>query len=439
MQIPTLCICLSITGGCLIYLGWLSYKLLLILLAILTMGILGLMVLERRAKSHLRMARAEFDHLVGHFRTLTEGAKELRLHRSRREAFFSNALKMTAEMVKQHNVAGGTRYAMLGGINQVLYFFVIGFTLLGVPIFISDISNRVLVGYALTLLYMRGPLITIIGMIPTFGMAKTSLEKVEALGLVLSFTDSSDIAPVRPASSWHRVDLSGVTHSYYSEEGSDSFILGPIDMRLVPGEVIFVVGANGSGKTTLAKLMTGLYAPESGEISIDGERVEEANRDHYRQYFSAVFADFYLFDHLLGLGDSGIDEQANRYIEQLQLSHKVRVVEGKLSTTELSYGQRKRLALLTALLEDRPIYVFDEWAAGQDPLFKELFYVQFLPELRARGKTVVVISHDDRYFHVADRIVKLEYGRIEFDKNSEARHSLSVPGESSDYSALAGD
>ena len=111
-----------------------------------------------------------------------------------------------------------------------------------------------------------------------------------------------------------------------------------------------------------------------------------------------------------------MDRQAQKYLKQLQLDHKVKIEQGKLSTTTLSQGQRKRLALLTAYLEDRPIYLFDEWAADQDPNFKEIFYTQFLCELKNRGKTVLIISHDDHYFHLADRIVKLNYGKVEYDK-----------------------
>jgi putative pyoverdin transport system ATP-binding/permease protein len=128
-----------------------------------------------------------------------------------------------------------------------------------------------------------------------------------------------------------------------------------------------------------------------------------------------VFSDFHLFESLLGLEGPELDERAREYIGQLKLTPKIEVKDGALSTLDLSQGQRKRLALLTAYLEDRPVYLFDEWAADQDPLFKEVFYYQLLPELKAKGKTIVVISHDDHYYHVADRIVKLEYGAVEYD------------------------
>jgi putative ATP-binding cassette transporter len=160
-------------------------------------------------------------------------------------------------------------------------------------------------------------------------------------------------------------------------------------------------------------LITGLYTPQSGEIRLDGTPITDDNREWYRQHFSAVFSDFYLFGRLVGLTNNNLDTRAQQFLVQLQLNHKVEIKDGVLSTTALSQGQRKRIALLTAYLEDRPIYLFDEWAADQDPYFKRIFYTQILPELTKRGKTVLVISHDDRYFHAADRIVKLEYGRLE--------------------------
>jgi putative pyoverdin transport system ATP-binding/permease protein len=209
-----------------------------------------------------------------------------------------------------------------------------------------------------------------------------------------------------------QIEIHQATHSYQHAEEDTTFTLGPIDLTLHPGELVFIVGGNGSGKSTLAKLLTGLYVPDSGEIRLDGAVIDDLNRELYRQLFSTVFADFYLFDRLLGLQLADVDTQAQTYLEQLQLTHKVSVQNGKLSTTALSQGQRKRLALLTAYLEDRPIYLFDEWAADQDPFFREIFYQQLLPELKQRGKAVLVISHDDRYFHLADRVLKLDYGKI---------------------------
>ncbi len=189
-------------------------------------------------------------------------------------------------------------------------------------------------------------------------------------------------------------------------------MLGPLDLEFRRGEVLLLVGANGSGKTTLAKVLTGLYPPEAGAVWVDGREITQENRDAYRQLFSAVFSDFFLFDSLLGLPAEDLAAKARYYLERLQLDHKVSIVGDRFSTIALSQGQRKRLALLTSFLEDRSFYVFDEWAADQDPVFKEFFYRELLAELKARGKAVLVITHDDRYFHLADRLVRLDYGQV---------------------------
>jgi putative ATP-binding cassette transporter len=197
------------------------------------------------------------------------------------------------------------------------------------------------------------------------------------------------------------------------------FQLGPLSLTLKPGELVFVIGGNGSGKSTLAKIITGLYEPQSGEIYLNKTPITQNNLEWYRQHFTAIFSDFYLFESCLGFNDPNLDEKINAYLRKLQLAHKVQAKDGVLSTISLSFGQRKRLALLSAYLEDRPIYLFDEWASDQEPEFRELFYKQILTELKEQGKIVIVITHDDRYFHLADHLIKLDYGKIQFERTSE--------------------
>lgn len=190
---------------------------------------------------------------------------------------------------------------------------------------------------------------------------------------------------------------------------------------------MFLIGGNGSGKSTLAKLITGLYWPTGGHIRFAGQRITPQNRRWYQQHFSTIFADFYLFERLLGL--SPPQSALQTYLQQLQLDRRVRIQAGHFSTTDLSQGQRKRLALLAAYAENRPIYLFDEWAADQDPAFRELFYTRFLTDLTSQGKTVIVISHDNHYFHLADRLIKLDYGQIEYDKSTLSSTQIQSGGE----------
>lgn len=418
LDLPNFCINITITLGCVLYLGWLSAMMLPALIVFLVLVVFSVKFLQRRATKYMKAGREDWDVLVGCFSALTEGAKELKMHRARRESFFNEVLQPAALSFREHSVVGRRLLGVTASWIQVLYFVFIGLALFLLPTLEGN-QSQILIGYTLTVLYMRTPMSILMEIIPSFIRANIAMRKVEQLGLTLANSRTEDPCPGQsePDADWTTLELSGVTHTYRQEKEDRNFILGPMDLTLTPGELIFVAGGNGSGKTTLAKLITGLYTPESGEIRLNGVPVTDYNRDHYRQHFSVVFSVPYLFKQLLGLGNPSLDERASNYISQLHLDHKLEVKNGKLSTTDLSQGQRKRLALLTAYLEDRPIYVFDEWAADQDPIFKEIFYLHLLFELKARGKTVIVITHDDRYYHVADRLIKLENGHIELQQN----------------------
>jgi len=272
--------------------------------------------------------------------------------------------------------------------------------------------------YTLVLLYMNGPIGAISSLVQTFGRGAVAMTNIEELGLALQPVAASD-ARTRPrpqaaARPWRHIDLADVTHTYSGEDGT-RFVLGPLTAHFERGEIVFITGGNGSGKTTLAKVLCGLYTPDSGTMSVDGVPVTADTREAYRQRFSAVFSDFHLFSRLLGIAGPDVDGTARRHLELLQLRHCVDVRDGVFTTLQLSQGQRKRLALLVARLEGRDIYLFDEWAADQDQTFREHFYRRLLPELRDAGKTAFVISHDERYYDAADRLLKLELGQIVSD------------------------
>src|SRR5882672_10599399 len=442
--VPILCINLAVVIGCLVYLCWLSCLAFLAVLGFIVLGMASSQLPIVAATSSFRQAREEEDNLFGHFRALVEGIKELKIHRHRREVFLTDALQSTATSFRRHNIKGMAIYTVASSWGQLLVFVVIGlliFLLAGV----GDVTTLTLTGFALTILYMMTPLQVIMNTLPNMGRASVALNKLAQLGLSLAASTENEIAVEDETTAaqdrelaCESLELVGVKHAYYLEGEDNNFNLGPVDLTFQRGEVVFLVGGNGSGKTTLAKLLIGLYSPEEGDICLNGQRITDANREFYRQHFSVVFSDFYLFESLLGLDSPELEIKGRDYLKRLQLDHVVQIKDGALSTTKLSQGQRKRLALLTAYLEDRPIYLFDEWAADQDPLFKEIFYLQLLPELKARGKTVFVISHDDHYYFVGDRIIKLDYGKLEYDqRNTDARSSsaeLAVASPSSDRS-----
>jgi putative ATP-binding cassette transporter len=412
-DIPVLCVNVAVAISCLFYMAWLSVAMFLAVAAAIILGIISYQLPVVKSFQYLRMARQEGDHLYEHFRALTEGIKELKIHSGRRKAFLKDVLQVTSVSFRQQNISGLRIYTIAASWGQLLVFVVIGL-LVFVLADRFGVNHTVLTGFTLAVLYLTTPLQVIMNALPDIGRANVALKNVEGLGLTLVSSDSEKDSEhlLDTKSRWDSLELKGVTHAYRREGEENTFLLGPIDLTLRQGELVFLTGGNGSGKTTLAKLIIGLYSPEQGEIRFKGERITEDSTDAYRQLFSVVFSDFYLFDSLLGLQADQLDAEAHKYLATLHLDNKVSINNGVLSTTTLSQGQRKRLALLTAYLEDRPIYVFDEWAADQDPQFREIFYYRLLPDLKAQGKTVLVISHDDSYYHIGDRIIKLDYGRV---------------------------
>ncbi|MDB6034964.1 MAG: transporter ATP-binding protein [Verrucomicrobiales bacterium] len=414
LAVPVTAVNLAILAGGAAYLGYLNWHIFLLMGVFILIGALGYRFLLERGHHFLMQAREEEDQLFRFFRGLTEGIKELKMHRERRLTFLEDGVEAATTRFQNNNVAAEHSFIIAQSWSHFLFFTLIGLLVLVMPT-IAPVSKESLTGYIITILYLMGPLAGVLSSISAFSRASVSLQKVESMGMSLS-EHSSEKAPISPATGTavqvDTVELVNVTHSYHHEKDDSQFVLGPINLTFRTGDLVYLVGGNGSGKSTLAKIICGLYQPEAGQIRLNGKVVTEKNRDDFRQCFSAIFSDFYLFDNLMGLQSASLDTQAQEYLEQLHLSHKVKVVDGRLSTTALSQGQRKRLALLTAYLEDRPFYLFDEWASDQDPIFKDIFYTRLLPDLKARGKTVLVITHDDKYFDLADRIIKLDFGKL---------------------------
>ena len=412
--LPQLAVNLAVVAGCGAYLAWLSWPVFVGVVFVTALGALGYKLLNERAFNVINASRDARAALFERFTALSDGTKELMMHRARRGEFLRDEIATAAATYRHHNLAATKQHALADAWTQGLYYAMIGLLLFAFPVF-AHMSPQTSTSYIIAMLYVMGPVWSIIQSLPTINRGQVALARIEALGGQLATPIDESALQCAPALHRPTIELNGVSFTYGNSESSDertnAFTLGPLDFRLQPGELVFVVGGNGSGKSTFVKLLTGLYAPDSGSIKIADTAIDDAGRAWYREHFSVVFSEFHLFSTLHGLDSSDLTATAEHYLRLLEIDHKVSLRGRAFSTLALSQGQRKRLALVTAYLEDRPVYVFDEWAADQDPAYKALFYTKLLPDLRARGKAVVVITHDDRYFHLGDRVLKLEDGR----------------------------
>ncbi|QGM46679.1 cyclic peptide export ABC transporter [Methylocystis heyeri] len=394
------------------YLAYLSLPLLGFVLFFVVFGVLSYQFAQAQAMRWFALARETDDALFRHLRALTEGYKELMMDARRRTAYLEADLERTARLLRNRLNRANVIAVLANNWSETLYYVCIG-AILFVAARLVETPQATLIGFTLAILFIGGPLSVIFNGIPAIAKGVVALRNIEALRL-----ESSDnpLAPVdRPVegASPQTLALAGVTYRHQGQGENGGYPIGPFDFVIRPGELIFLTGGNGSGKTTLALVILGLYAPTTGEVRIGGERVTDGNREAYRQNFSAVLSDSYLFDSLLGYGEGAQREQAEALLAMLELDHKLRIDGGRFSTIDLSRGERKRLALLAACLSDSPFFLFDEWAADQDPKFRDFFYRRLLPDLKARGKTVIVITHDDRYFRFCDRRLHLTVGQLE--------------------------
>jgi putative ATP-binding cassette transporter len=284
-----------------------------------------------------------------------------------------------------------------------------------VPVFSETLGGASITKTVTALVFVIGACFGLVQTIPLLGAANAAANHVVQLeaGLQATIAVAQIGAPQAP-SRFHEIEMRNVVFRYIDRSSDTVFQVGPVDFALQSGELVFITGGNGSGKSTFLKVLASLYKPDAGEITFDGIRLNEETREAYRQLITAVFVDYHLFQRLYGIPEPDPAE-VERLLALFRLEDKTRLNDREFDTLQLSTGQRKRLALIVSLLEKRPILLLDEWAADQDPEFRRKFYFDLLPALNRAGKTVVVITHDDRYLEELDlpaRRLRMDEGRF---------------------------
>lgn len=417
---------LSVAGFA--YLAWLSLPLFQVIFGWLAFTVFIGWFLLKRTHAEIVLAREAEDALYQDYQAVLDGRKELRLNRVRAQRFYEEEFSRDAAKNRDHD----TRADIYNGANDnwanAMILGSIGLVFL-LAHGAAWAPAEVAVTFALTILFLRAPLSNLIMAVPSLVAGNVALLKLKSLDLA-EFHSSFENAAEAIPDNWKTINLEHIHYQYHTAASDKGFAVGPVDLCINRGETIFIIGGNGSGKSTFIRILVGLYTADDGLIQVGDRVIDETAHTSFQQLFSTVFTDYYLFSALLGPDDKcASQEEINAWLAELAMDDIAAIDNGRLVNTQLSQGQRKRLALLVAILEKRPILILDEWAADQDPQFRRLFYMHLLPELKNSGVTIIAVTHDDRYFHVADRILKMENGQLyELDGQHDARDALSVVG-----------
>ncbi|WP_248767171.1 cyclic peptide export ABC transporter [Pseudomonas sp. MWU12-2345] len=410
------------------YLAYLSWVVFAVTVGLMVVGVALYLFFFLGGISFSHKVRDEFTSFNEYTHALVFGLKELKLNGIRRRWFSRSAIQESSTQVARYNFIERLWYTAADNVGQLTLSLLIGCLLFVAPM-LGVIDTNTMTASVLVVLYIMGPLSLLIGAMPLLAQGRIAGSRLADFGFSINgphpepealASESANVLRLDHKKSWDSIQLRDVHMNYQDLLTGTGFGLGPIDLTVRAGELIYIVGGNGCGKSTLAKVICGLYIPQGGQVLLDDKLINEESRSDYRDLFSAVFSDFHLFNRLIGPDEEedASTELAQKYLATLGLEDKIKIEGLGYSTTKaLSYGQQKRLALVCAYMEDRPIYLLDEWAADQDPPFKRFFYEELLPDLKRRGKTVLIITHDDQYFQLADRIIKLVDGKIVSDVN----------------------
>jgi putative ATP-binding cassette transporter len=378
-----------------IYVAYLSLLAFAVSIVILVVAGMIFHAKSQKLAAETRQA-AEWDNrLFDRLMDLLDGFKEVRLNRSRSDHLFDDVVEVsrTAANIKIRSQSESYKQLVF---SQSSMYLLLAAVVFAVPTF-SATKGGSITQVTTALMFVVGVCMGLVQTIPILLAANAAADKIDRLEARLRAIAAADeVDTAQLPTRFEKIEMRDVVFSYLDKSSETVFRIGPVDFTLQSGEIVFISGGNGSGKSTFLKVLAGLYEPDSGDIFLDGMRIDDSNRDAYRALMSAIFVDYHLFQRLYGIADPGPVE-ISRLLTLFRLSDKTRLKNGEFGTLDLSGGQRKRIALIVSLLEKRSILLLDEWTADQDPDFRRKFYDELLPELQRAGITVVVISHDDRH------------------------------------------
>ncbi len=402
---------------CFIYLGFINIYGLLVSLCVIVFASGLYFVVGRAANRIWEQTRDIQNIFFKYINDIIYGFKELNLSR-RKQNEFSEDMSQSCLQYRDKRVHADMKFANAFILGELLFTIVIGTVTFFFPLLFDGIGSATLRSYVFVFLYMTGPVNAVLNSIPNLIQMNVSYNRLKLLSTELTTMENTEAKTLKALGENNTVNLKLIDVEFeYKNSDSELFKVGPINLEFKSSEITFITGGNGSGKSSLAKLVTGLYKPEEGKILFNGRSIDTEN---LKQMYSAIFSDFYLFEKLYGIEYEHKNKEIEEHLSLLHISDKVKVDNGVFSSTKLSTGQRKRMALLISYLENKPIILFDEWAADQDPEFRKYFYMTLLPELKQKGKCIIAITHDDSYFHVADKVIKMEMGKIVKQEEKDA-------------------
>lgn len=400
--------CITILGT-LAYLIYLDIRIFTFVLLALIFSVMTYQLPSFFSMRYFKRYRTACDDAQKGFMDLVMGAKELKLNDRMAQSFFDEAIVRPENEIITTHLKGNFLFVLAENYGSLISFLVIAVVVFHLP-YIYDLQPAELFGIVMVLLYLTGPVGLILSAMGEIKLGKISLANIKKYYPLLDAEKNIKAdEPLNP--NWDVIKVKHLSFNYSAEHFN--FSISDICFEILPGEIVFITGSNGSGKSTLSKCLSLHYTPTSGGIYFGDQLLTEKNLKAARGSISAIYADFYLFDKIYSCNITEKRETIDHYLNLLELKGKVSIEDdGTFSTTKLSSGQRKRLALLVLLLEDREICIFDEWAADQDPYFKKVFYHDVLQYLKRKNKFIIVISHDDRHFGSADKMLVLDNGKL---------------------------